>query len=696
MIVLLTLMILDSDRECFIRLGENLGAPYWSLNPISSVAYADAVCFFSRVFDVENCQANALTTVLARSVREARSGSGQCSDRRKMDGDECRWGTCRLYFDFLSPPLGPREARQTKLAYFLVLYGLGLLGSRYCTLFLFLNLSLSLSHSLYQSQYLTLYLSLSLFPSLSVSVSFGVHLVILIRCQSIGLTQFSLRARENCGQSIGLTGYRCTLSDQCSAVHAPRPCTSNPQLLIPAAVMKGVTGKVLILVGHGTVCLTSGYVLSLLIQTGLANTKCAAFLTYSLFLCLGTTGLLRYTYPATLVQMIYRELSSLGHAVGLMSLALSALEIHGMLDLPDMAGLRPHVVLLGTFVVARALFGPGLEDLLTKVLWAASAIVIFYTGMKAQHWMELIGSAFLVSSFVSFYFNSHLFHCIYHASGGAISEPEKMFRVLSQKVMISSFWMRGRPPPHPCCSYTPLPGDTKQSVRCLRYQHQSMVHPDVQPEVPAAVMKGVTGKVLILVGHGTVCLTSGYVLSLLIQTGLANTKCAAFLTYSLFLCLGTTGLLRYTYPATLVQMIYRELSSLGHAVGLMSLALSALEIHGMLDLPDMAGLRPHVVLLGTFVVARALFGPGLEDLLTKVLWAASAIVIFYTGMKAQHWMELIGSAFLVSSFVSFYFNRTFTDKRVILGINDLVWYLLLLNVALLLIGHSFFSPGHNH
>ena len=39
--------------------------------------------------------------------------------------------------------------------------------------------------------------------------------------------------------------------------------------------MKGVTGKVLILVGHGTICLTSGYVLSLLVQAGLANTsKC--------------------------------------------------------------------------------------------------------------------------------------------------------------------------------------------------------------------------------------------------------------------------------------------------------------------------------------------------------------------------------------------------------------------------------------
>ena len=40
-------------------------------------------------------------------------------------------------------------------------------------------------------------------------------------------------------------------------------------------------------------------------------------------------------------------------------------------------------------------------------------------------------------------------------------------------------------------------------------------------------------------------------------------------------------------------------------------------------------------------------------------------------------------------------HRTFTDNRVIFGISDLVWYLLLLNLSLLLIGHSLFAP-HSH
>ena len=37
--------------------------------------------------------------------------------------------------------------------------------------------------------------------------------------------------------------------------------------------MKGVTGKVLILVGHATVCLTSGYVLNIMVQNGFANSS---------------------------------------------------------------------------------------------------------------------------------------------------------------------------------------------------------------------------------------------------------------------------------------------------------------------------------------------------------------------------------------------------------------------------------------
>ena len=103
-----------------------------------------------------------------------------------------------------------------------------------------------------------------------------------------------------------------------------------------------------------------------------------------------------------------------------------------------------------------------------------------------------------------------------------------------------------------------------------------------------------------------------------------------------------------------------------------------------------------------FTRCRFLFGAYVEDILTKIFWSSSAILIFYTGiypknikimiyltiqiyqksvknmfsnryisperykvnnfiistgLRAHHWMELIGSTFLVSSFVTFYFNR---------------------------------------
>lgn len=208
-------------------------------------------------------------------------------------------------------------------------------------------------------------------------------------------------------------------------------------------------------------------------------------------------------------------------------------------------------------------------------------------------------------------------------------------------------------------------------------------------------MKGVAGTTLVVVGHGTLALTSGYVLRLLNQRSLLNIGCGAFLTYGGFLLLGLCGLVRYLYPSTLAQRCYRELSSATHAVGLVSLSLVSLELHDLIEIPPTT-VPIHFILLASFTAVRFLFGAWFEDVMTKLLWCTSALLIFYTGLRAHHWMEMVGSTFLASSFFTFYFNRTFTDNRVIFGISDLVWYLLLLNVSLLLLGHSFFSESAVH
>ncbi|XP_063675569.1 uncharacterized protein LOC134812232 isoform X2 [Bolinopsis microptera] len=166
------------------------------------------------------------------------------------------------------------------------------------------------------------------------------------------------------------------------------------------------------------------------------------------------------------------------------------------------------------------------------------------------------------------------------------------------------------------------------------------------------------------------------------------------MTYCGFLLLGVCGLARYLYPTSIILRFYRELSSVTHAVGLLCLALVSLQVHNLIEIPD-TNPSPHVLLLLSFLASRLLFGAWFDDVMTKFLWASSALIMFYTAIKARHWLEMIGPTFLFTSFFTFYFNRTFTDNRVILGISDLVWYLLLLNISLLLIGHSLFAV-HDH
>ncbi|KAL5265954.1 hypothetical protein ACHWQZ_G006559 [Mnemiopsis leidyi] len=203
-------------------------------------------------------------------------------------------------------------------------------------------------------------------------------------------------------------------------------------------------------------------------------------------------------------------------------------------------------------------------------------------------------------------------------------------------------------------------------------------------------MKGVASNTLLVLGHGTLVLTCGYVLTLLHHNNLLHTSCGAVVTYCGFLLLGLCGLTRYLYPVTFVQRCYRELSSVTHAIGLLCLALVSLQVHNMVDIPDTTP-SPYVLLLVSFLLSRLLFGAWFDDVMTKFLWASSAIVMFYTAIKARHWTEMVGPTFLASSFFTFYFNRMFTDNRVIFGISDLVWYLLLLNISLLVIGHSLFA-----
>jgi len=188
----------------------------------------------------------------------------------------------------------------------------------------------------------------------------------------------------------------------------------------------------------------------------------------------------------------------------------------------------------------------------------------------------------------------------------------------------------------------------------------------------------------------------GYVLMLIVQREMFHLENPCVLTFSVFALLGVTGVARYTYGGYNTQKCYRLLSGVSHGVGLPCLALASLSLHNLVLVPDYT-LPLHLSALLVFLSARTLLGAQAEDYMTKIGWSCSVLVVFYSGAKAFHWLEIAGSSILAGSFTMFYFNRLFTDKRTLLGVRDISWYLLLLDISLLLLGHCFFGDlSHIH